>query len=793
MLDSRDESCIRPYEHQELESKVINARWFSSLISIIYFTFAVATVTTTATNGKAEGEAAKAFQFAERLQAEGKAQEAISAYEEILKRHPGTALKNDILIEMARSYNRLGDDDSAIRTYLKLISDNPDSTEASQAVSLMVNLYAQRYRFDEVIAMSRHLTQQFPETKVAAMALYRIAGYLYSQRKFQEAVREYENFIDQFPESTMRSTAFNRLISLYIREGMFEEAERRLMNVLAQNPKDSTYMLRQLALVYQKQSKYDRALDLYQRILVATPNDVDIYEQLGELYAERGDKERAVAEWSKITKSAPGQYSRHQMLAYILKSHGFHDQAAAEYRKAIDLQPTISYLYTQLADVYVVEKQFGSAIDIYLDALVRFPINHPNRSNITTTMLELCNLEGLCDEVISRLRAYLIQSPGNIPALLTLADVYFHQDNFDDSLQQFRILASLYPDKGELLFDRAEILERERQSDPAIKFYQTVLDLFPGSGISLHALMRIGQLKSRLQQPQAAITSLQRILDFRFAILDSGIQNLLLSAYILIGDIYLQQLHDVKGALSTYTEAKREMEASPNKTTVSYVQLHLRLAECYRLMGEYDTAENVLDSIQTKHQSRSITAQIAKSRGDCYFSRGDFDSALTQYQEAIRWVMNEDWVNDSLDKIALIKEYSDHGSAAALLRTHAQIEKLRKLGRYSEALALAEEEHSKGISTDRIQLEIGDLMVLQMKPVEAISAYEELIQSHSPLAPEAQFRIAGIYWQQLGKSKQAIGEYSVLIENYPDSILVADARKQIRQLASENTRDSSLP
>jgi len=185
-------------------------------------------------------------------------------------------------------------------------------------------------------------------------------------------------------------------------------------------------------------------------------------------------------------------------------------------------------------------------------------------------------------------------------------------------------------------------------------------------------------------------------------------------------------------------------------------------------------------------------AQIAKLRGDCHFSRGDFDSALTQYQEAIQWLMNEDWVNDSLDRIALIKEYSD--ARKAVLEVLAQVERLRKLGQYSEALALCISAVKEYKPVDRMQLEIGDLLALQMKAMEAISAYEELIQSNSPLAPEAQFRIADIHWKKLNDPEQAIEGYSTLIENYPDSVLVSDARKQIRRLASERAIDDrSLP
>jgi len=749
--------------------------------------FAIIAATTQASDARTQAEALKALQTAEKLQLEGKVQEALSTYEEILKKYTDVLEKKDILLKMASCYSQLGDDDSAVRIYLGIISEDPDSISASQAASFMINLYSRRYQFDEVIVMSKHLAKQYPGTEVAAMAMYRAAGNLYSQGKFQEAIQEYEKFVGEFPESVMRSTAFSRLISLYIRQSMFEEAERKLTDRLAEAPKD-TYMLRQLALVYQKQGEYNKALNLYQKLLSANPGDTSVYEQLGELYIQKGDREKALVEWYRITESAPRQYSRHQMLAYILKTHGFYDQAVEEYQKAIELQPLFSYLYKQLADLYIIKKQFDSAVDTYLDALIKLPINLPDRTEISMSMLELCETEALYNRVISRSKADLAQSPDSLPILLTLADVYFHQLKFDDSLQQFKSIAALYPDGGKILFDHAQTLERERQFDHAIQFYQQVLDLFPGSNISSDALMHIGQLRAHLNQPEAAIASLRKLTSYAGS--SPGIPWL--PAYILIGDIYLEQMHDVHAALSVYGEAKNRIRTQSGISGALYADLDLKSAECYRLMAEYDKAESLLDSVQRDHRSRSITARIARLRGDCYFSRGDFDNAVAQYKEAIEWLMNEDWVNDCLDKIAIIKEYSDSG-LYALLQVHSQVERLQKIGEYDEALTLCQSAVKQYSPADRIQIEIGNLFTLQMKFMEAILAYEELVQSDSSLAPEAQFKIGEIHWQYLGDSERAIEEYSELIEKYPESIMVAEARKRIRQLAYDKVLDTNIP
>ena len=443
----------------------------------------------------------------------------------------------------------------------------------------------------------------------------------------------------------------------------------------------------------------------------------------------------------------------------------------------------------------MVQKQFDAAIGVYLDVLIKSPANDPNRVGITNTMLELCDLEGLHHRVTSRLESHLARSPDSVPALLALADFNFHQGRYDDSLRQLKRIAALYPDAGKGLFNHAQVLERERQFSHAIDFYQAILDLFPNSSVFPQALVRIGSMKSQLHQPQAAIASLRTLVS-KINVRSPG-AALWLRAYVIIGDVYLQQMHDVQAALSTYEEAKQKILAQTGNIQMVSAQLpelDLKIAECYRLMERYDEAEAVLDSMQASYKSRPVVAQIAKLRGDCYFSRGDFDSALTQYQEAAKWLMNADWGNDALDRIALIKEHSD--APKSLLEVHAQVERLKKLAQYSEALAVCKSavgRYGANASTDRIKLEIGELLALQMKPLEAVSAYAELTQSQSPLAPEAQSRIARIYWEKLSDLEKSIAAYSALIENYPDSVMVADARKQLRLLAAESASSDNLP
>jgi len=731
------------------------------------------------------------FTDAESLQMQGNYSEALSMYEKLLKDSPNTGLKDEILIQMAACYLQLGDDDSAIKCYLKIISADPNSPNAANAVSLLMNVYMQRYQFDDLIAMSNQINKQYPGTESSAMAIYRLASYYYSKGENKKAIKEYEGFLEQFPKSTLRSIVFNRLIYLYIAESMFKEAEEKIAINLSENP-DNTYMLNQMALIYRKQGKYDSAMDLYQKLLRSNPKDIEIYEEMGKLYAEKGEKDKALEQWYKIIEISPKQYYLHQTLANILKSYGFNEQAIQEYKKAIELQPNATYLYSQLAEIYVINKQFNLAVDVYVDALLALPINYPDRTELINNILELCKIEGMYDRVISRLNSNLEKQPNNLSAISALADIYFYKGDIDNAIVFFRKITPFYSDNSNTLMDRAKWLVREQQPEKAEKIYNLILELYPNNLAYIDASMSLAQIKSDMDQPQEAIKILRSAISKTNTIKVAS--RKVPSILTMIGDIYANKIYDPQSAIIAYSDAMALSDTDSNPSEI--VEIKLKMANCQRLMGFYDASFEILKSIPQDQISTAIKAKIDKIRGDCYFNMGDFENAKGYYKNATKGNFKEDWANDVLEKIALIDEYSN-GQLSDLLKTYANLDRLKESGDYETALlgySSAVKRYSKNDLTDRIQLEIGELLSLKGKYDEAIKAYEVLVNSDGKFAPEAQFRIAMIYSQKLKDNQRAIDAYVKLIRDYPDSILVADARRQLQKLSANiNTSGQVLP
>jgi len=730
---------------------------------------------------------------ANELYYDGKYAEAAKAYEEILEKYAEFSYKDQVRTRLGRCYERLNNDTLAISMYQEVIKDDPNGSYASQAVSMMGNLYVQRYQYKKAISMLQQIAAKYPQTKAADMAGYLIPMYLYAQGMVEEAIKGYKKFLNDFPQSSYRMSAFSNLVSLYLKHNRFDEAEKMLTENMGKSPSDVNLM-QKLAAVYQKKGKYEEALKLYQAALAKSPNDTSLLENLGEFYLELGDKEKAIAEWSKIAQNASNEYHQYQRLGNILKKHGFYMEAVEQYEAAIKLQPRVSYLYSQLADVYKIQGRMDDAIATYLRALLELGAGYSGRDNIISDMSELYSGElqnQLFQKAITKLQSEVANRPKDAGVILSLAEIYFHQGDFESSLQQFVQLTSLYNDQGKLLDKYAQILERDNNLEAALAFYTAIPRYFPSSRYDLQARLKSGQLYYKLDKWDEALTVLGEL------IRKDKSRQLTTDAYFLIGEIQLRGQHDVEAAASTYATIGG-LPYSVSQT----LEIKLRMAECNILLGSYSEAEAILNPIISKPGKYGIEAH--KLLGDSYFYQGKFNEAVEEYQKVVNDSSNTPNLgtgiiirgrnpyeglnlgNDALFMIALIKGNSDYFQQP--LAMYAEALRLELNGNYQAALdsynAILQQFENCTLKGDTI-LAIGNLHLRRKEFEKALKNFEKLAQSESPLSPEAKMKMGDVY-QELHDPSQAITTYSDLIQKHPDSVLTTYARNQIRMISEKN-------
>jgi len=89
-----------------------------------------------------------------------------------------------------------------------------------------------------------------------------------------------------------------------------------------------------------KKQDLEKALDAYQKVLTADPNDAAVHNNVGSIYADENKTEDAAAEFKKAADIDPAHASSYYYnMGAILVNRGQMDQAAEALKKATDIDP----------------------------------------------------------------------------------------------------------------------------------------------------------------------------------------------------------------------------------------------------------------------------------------------------------------------------------------------------------------------------------------------------------------------------------------------------------------------
>ena len=698
--------------------------------------------------------------------------EAVEAYQALLKTPLRQHSKDAIRMNLGQSYAKLGDDALALQNFHAVIDDDPNGSYASQAVHRIGTLFRERYQYKEAITRCRQLANKYPKTQTAAIARYLIAQYTFAEGRYDEAIENYRSFLNDFPTSPYRTSALNSLVRLYRIRHKYTDAENLIRDEIRRKPNDINLM-EQLADLYKVQGKYDEALSLYHTALDQNPKNTDVLKKLGELYAERGQQDLAAEQWAKIVQDDPDQAYRYQQLGSIYTSHQMYEKAVEAYETAIGLSPKSAQLYSLLADVYKIQGQIGMAVNTYLRALSVVDIGYSGRDTLVQNMAEIyegTQQERLFEGVIEKLQAMLKTDSRNPSLVLSLAEVYFYGGNLDLALKNFKRLHQLYSaDRGRILEKYAQILERNK-NPKAADFYQAIVELFPNMHLAWTAQMKLVRFYERSGRWNDALKVLTNMTQLSYQP----------AAQLLLGQVWLRGMRDAEAALQIYQNLANQPLPTDQAT-----QVQLGVATCYILQGKSDAAESTLRPIANGNSNFKAEAQ--KLIGDAHLLRGDIEAAVAAYKRVLDIAMSNPLSNDSLDRIVLVQSNSDYSNEP--LKRYLEALRSDLSGETDVALKLCQEtmeEYPTGLIVDDLWMLVGEIHQREARYLDAIAAFQQVtVVEGSPIAAEAAAKIADIYRWHLNEPDKARETYSALIQDYPESVIVAYARQQLDVLAKE--------
>jgi tetratricopeptide (TPR) repeat protein len=711
------------------------------------------------------------FSRAETFFAGQRWREAAEAYRAFIRDYPNAQNARFAYLRLAQAYASMEDDALARQTFSELIRMNPDDPYAQQAVSLWGNVYVQRYQYREAAQMCQEVMRAYPGSRAAEMAHYLLGIYLYSDNRLEDAEKAYRGFLDAFPTSIYRDSAFRQVVSVLVQQGKYADAEAFIGRNMAGSPGD-TQWIQQLAEVYMKQERADDAIRVLRSALENRPGDAELVESLGKAYAQKGDRVQALATWMALSGDR-SDYNTRQRLGYILKSNGFYTEAVQQYEAAILLQPTFTYLYTQLADIHRIRGDMSGALSVYVRALQTVGLAYSAREPILTAIGELYSparrLVAFAEAREQIERLYGASLSGDPAAVLTMADLLFGAGQVRDALHWLEKLAALHFDGGAHLTAYAERLAEEDDIEPAAMFYESAVRLYPDVPQAGGRLVSLGRHLLRLERWDDALSALRRAME------KDPQRTMTMDADILLAQAYLHGLRRPHEVVSHLTSV-RDMPT----LALQRSQMDLLLAEAYLLIGQEDAAGALLRAGAWATPAEQAQAQYL--RAEALLFRGDYENAAEAYQEVARAFPSAEAANDALERVSLIRANADTVREGL----DRYVAGAREEGRGDFAAARAHYEEvvsrfARAPVSDHARMALGGLALRRGDAPTASENYEAVATAGGSLAAEALLRLGNVY-RGAGQDELAARAYERLLEQSPRGAFAVEARRNLRAL-----------
>ncbi len=119
-----------------------------------------------------------------------------------------------------------------------------------------------------------------------------------------------------------------------------------------------------------KQNKIEEAIEIYERIVIATPEDNESRTQLASLYTRTNQHEKAAQTYSQLLEAEPENIKYQDELVNSLQAAGQHNEALEIAQSYIQTYPEVGIHYARLAKLYEAEGDVAAAIENYKMATV---------------------------------------------------------------------------------------------------------------------------------------------------------------------------------------------------------------------------------------------------------------------------------------------------------------------------------------------------------------------------------------------------------------------------------------
>lgn len=286
--------------------------------------------------------------------------------------------------------------------------------------------------------------------------------------------REGENLIRRLlAEEEVTCDLCLRIMDLYIDFGYFDEAvdfvdeaDRILPN--------STDLLSEMALLCEEKQRYDKAVELYNRLIDRNPYSTVDWFNLAKVYALQKKYDKAVDACDFALTTKEDDKNILSFKGYCLYDMGAYREAVAVFLEYAEFAEEKAVAYELISECYVKLNQLEKSVDYLLKALAVTPEN----SNLYYQLA--CNYYDMGDysEAETALLKTIELDPYDAGALSFLGELKMNEGTYDEAYRYLMEAYEIDPHNVEVLIFLGDILAQDNPGE-AVSFYEKALEVNP--------------------------------------------------------------------------------------------------------------------------------------------------------------------------------------------------------------------------------------------------------------------------------------------------------------------------
>ena len=581
---------------------------------------------------------------------------------------------------------------------------------------------------------------------------------------------------------------------------------------LPSQAQDGTRDKLRLAATYERTGDMRSAARIYLELLEARPTDNAAYEGVVRTLTALGQFSSLLPVVEDREQRQPSADVSMQ-LASVYWKLGKQQDAIAAWSRAVDRAGNDAEAWATVAESQAAVLANAIAIESFLRARDKQDDADAFAAQLSALYIALGNVEQGAQEVLKDLRSSndLMRAQGRLSAIMStpkgvavvgalldtetdeqgdlarLRQWYYREvKNWKAALAVTIDLDKRSKAQGQELLQFGDGARRDGAYDIAIEAYETVLAGNPNEQRRLTAIYSYARTLD--QKLRAGSTfdkrDAQRIID-RYA----GIVRDFPSHWYASNALYQMALLELD-ILGNTDKGRDLLQRLVNQYqgTQAAADGALRLARIYIGVEEFDIADQYLTGLArtTSSETQAQRDVALVIRGDLAAWRGKIDSAQTFYAK-VAAVPGSTAANDALDRLLMLQLADQDSAAVATMRQADKLAATGKASAAAETYRTAATTARDGELRDRCNLSAAEQYMTIGQDTMAMTLLDAIIVDvpETIFGDRALFRKADLALRRKDVP-MAVEALTVLLVQYPRSILLPDARERLRALRGDS-------